>query len=354
LGDLNNSNKKQGVIMKKNVLFLIILPLLLLNGCPESSPSRRVHFFGWKPDGSSIIAVVNDHGKPDYAQELFVFDLSGREQKKFILSKRIESIYFSDKLRFAQDGKSFFAQIGNDIYLVNTDDGKQTLLISDREYLSVSPSGKTLLAGQIRLATPRDSHEYSIFRINGTSVQQISSKMFPSTAFFAPYAETLRVVFISDSLFACCYSPDNQLCALTFFDTNFSINYSMSESRGPFELTFAERSKELAYIADSSFWLYNITTRMAKRIGSTPQQAYSLEVSPTSDFILFTLIPTASTFYGNYYEPSTISMVNTSSGEQINLVDKMGTNALLSTDGRSIVYVTHLDRDFQIHIDSLP
>jgi Tol biopolymer transport system component len=311
-----------------------------------------MRYFTWSPDGSTILALVEDYGMPDFAYEMVSFNATGQEQDRKNIGLSFAYFDLSDKLDFSSDRKSFFMQSKDDIYLINIDNGKQRLLIPNEDFVTASPSGNIFLTHTTPKASSRDSQEYAIYSLEGGILRKIISRKLPPESFYFAYDTFGRPKFISDSIFAVDYGSGPS--SLTFFDTLLQVQYSTNDGKYVSLFSFADKTSQLLYIADSSFYRYDIANKLVQEVSRAPKQTYSLDVSPTSELIVYTVDDLKRGWFYTYYDPSSIIEYNLKTREEKKLASNASSTARISPDGKYVAYFTSENRDIHLHIVPVP
>ncbi|MEI8133808.1 MAG: hypothetical protein WCH46_01875 [bacterium] len=331
-------------MLKISHLLLLLLAWSFVS-CDMGTADSDYKFFGWKRDGSGIVVAkinYNTYPYPNYAKELLLTDQNGATIKTIQLEKAILEQAHCDRLFFAGDGSNFFAQIDDDIYLVNSNTGAETLLLAGKIFMTGSGSGKSILT--MKKLSP-DSIVYEIFTFENGTLRTNHSTSTPKVNFSPNTAE-----FIADSLLVGC-TFDSGKCSVTIFDTSFNIRFSTSHEQSDVSPSLARISNQLLYTTYSNeFYLLNLTSRNSTYIISAPQIIHSNDLSPNSDFFIYTV----SDNKPNVYNRRSLYLFNIQKKSVQFITQNLSSSAQLSPDGKSIAYLVHEDKDDKLHVIPVP
>ncbi|HYM20396.1 MAG TPA: hypothetical protein VEW28_05255 [Candidatus Kapabacteria bacterium] len=331
------------------LLFLIFLLPPLLCGCPYNPipPGSDIIFWGWKPDGSGIVAVRWTDSYPQRGREVVAFNLQGQELSSVRLEKAISYNEFSDKLYFVSDGERFLAQIDTDIFIVDPLTGTESLVVSGQKFIAASPSGKLIFTWQYHTS---DSIQYAIISLNGNIQRRVANWGMPVSGSFAPYFGPSGLSFINDSLFIACFS-DTGICSLTLFDTLFTIKYSANDREGYTVSAFAQQANQLVYLSSSGFSIFDVPSRtIIRHIQSAPSAVLSLDVSPTGGFFVYNVSDNGRFFF----DPSSIMLFNLKTNQETKLESGIASSGQLSPDGKLLGFFTRSDDRGKLNIIPVP
>jgi hypothetical protein len=331
---------------KKRTLLFCILFLATFYGCPYNPlpVGSIIEFFGWRPDGQAIISVENNLNT-NLTNLVVTFDLKGQELKRVQLQKPISSIEDFDRLYFASDRNGFFAQVNNDIYLIDPRSGSEALLISGERFITASNSGKLILTSQ---DVNKDSINYFIKFMDMGNIRTISSLLFPKST-IPKFFETGNAIFIGDSLLTGCRT-DTAKCSVTIFDTLFGIKYTTSDQDGFITPAFSSAKNQLFYLSSNDFSLFDLLSQSVKHIKSAPSHVLSIDISPVADFFIYTVSEDGRYFF----YPSSMMLFDLRTNTEKKLFSGIASSAQLSPDGKSVAYSTNENNDVHLHVIPVP
>jgi hypothetical protein len=332
-------------------IFYLLLFLCLFSSatCYDPGPGSNYKFFGWKPDGSGIVVAKINYLKYSHtavAKELWITNQQGSSIKTIELEKAICEEQFFDRLYFANDGVSFFAKIAGDIYLVNSDNGNETLFLEGQKFLTASSSGELILTSQEK---NQDSITYRIIALKSGSPRTVASITFEnantSKFFFVPR----NAKFIGDSLLTGC-TTDSLQCSVTIFDTLFNIKYLTNDQDGFIPPVFANKKNQLLYSSSNKLLILDLLSKSVKPIKSISSNVRSVDISALSDFIIYT----SSDIKGYALNPNDLFLYDLRTNAEKKLASEIASSAQLSPDGKLLAYLTFENRDANLYVISVP
>jgi hypothetical protein len=328
------------------LVFIFIFPFFL--GCPYNPipPSNNVIIFGWTRDGSNIIALKQAVGG---GVDVATLNIQGKEIKKYHLQKLayINDYYFSPKLFLAQNGNSFFAQINDDVYIIDVDNGSEMLFLPKEQMRNISSSGKLMLSSRL---IGSDTALFSIRSIEGAGTRVIRTWLRTKSDSFTATFDKLDVSFIGDSLLIGCYADTGQ-CSLTVFDTLFRIKFKSNEHTGPFLLpSFSSGSGQVIYLATPNISLFDLQKQTSKTITSSLQYVTFLDISQNGDFFVYVV----SNHPSYTFISGDLMLFDLKTNQTKKIMSGVASSGQISPDGKSVAFFTAGDNGGILHVVTVP